>query len=252
MTKIFWVEAFLSFTLIVSLGGCSSTQEKKEQAELHLRIGTAHLTKGHYPQALQELLTAEELDPENEIIQNNLGLAYYVRNEFQLAEQHFKKAIAINPKYSDAKNNLGRVYTETGLYDSAVQVLTEVTKDLVYPTPEKAFVNLGLVHMKLSDYQAAKSDFQKAIEANNKFCTAYNYYGQSLFHLGQYELAQSAFDNALQLCKNNYDEAHYYSALNYYKMGLKEKAVARLNEVIHLYPSSEYSKKATDMLKLIQ
>lgn len=250
MAKNFFWALVCSFIFLAT--ACSSSQEKKERAELHLRIGTAHLTKGHYPQALQELLVAEELDPENETIQNNLGLAYYVRGEYPLAEKHLKKALSLNPSYSDAKNNLGRVYIEMGLYDSAIKVLTEVTKDLVYPSPEKAFINLGIVHMRRSDFQAARAAFLKSIEANNKFCAGYNYYGQALYNLNQFALAQSAFENALQLCKNNYDEAHYYSALSAYKLGQREKAVARFNEVIRLYPASDYSKKASSMLQIIK
>lgn len=235
----------------MTLVACSSTSEKKEQAELHLNIGTAHLTKGHYPQALRELLLAEELDPSNPTVQNNLGLAYFVRNELAKAEEHLKRALELNNDYSDARNNLGRVYIEQGLYDSAIRELNIVTKDLVYPSPEKAYVNLGLAYLKKNDPRTAKNVLQKAIEANNKFCTSHNYYGQALLELREYSSAASSFETALSLCKNDYDEAHYYSGVSYYKLGNKEKAEARLNEVIKLYPNSDYRKKAVSMLKLI-
>jgi len=241
----------LPLLLAFALVGCASSGNKKEKAELHLRIGTSHLTQGHYPLALQELLEAEKLDPENEVVQNNLGLAYFVRNQYEAAEKHFHRALELNPKYSDARNNLGRVYTENGQYDTAIKTLTEVTRDLLYNTPEKAYVNLGIVYLKKNEIRTAKTTFEKAIEANNKYCISYNFYGQALFQLRDFSNAQSAFQTALELCKNDYDEAHYFSGLSLYKMGEKEKAIARMNEVIQRYPSSEYSKKAVSMLTIM-
>src|SRR5205085_283608 len=126
--------------------------------------------------------------------------------------------------YSDARNNLGRVYIELARYNEAISLLTQVTKDLTYTAPEKAFVNLGLAHLKKGEYTQAQNIFKKGMEANAKFCPAYNYYGQALFQLQKYDAAIDSFDSALRLCNNNYDEAHYYSALSYYKAGQQEKA----------------------------
>ena len=130
--------------------------------------------------------------------------------------------------------------------------MTEVTKDLTYPAPEKAFVNLGLAEMRKGDLKEAANDFKKSLEANNRFCPGYNYYGQTLFQEQKYDDAIDSFETALKLCNNNYDEAHYYSALSYFKAGQREKAEARLEEVIKLYPESEYAAKAKTMLKIIQ
>src|SRR5512140_1557976 len=110
----------LLLVLTVAVLSCSSADIRKEQAQLHLRIGTSHLIKGHYPQAMSELLDAERLDPENDVIQNNLGLAFFVRHEYDTAQQHINHAIKLNPQYSDARNNLGRVYIELARYDDAI------------------------------------------------------------------------------------------------------------------------------------
>ena len=163
--------------------GCANTELKKEQADLHLRIGTSHLLAGRYPQALNEMLAAETLDPENPVIENNLGLAYFVRKEFTQAEKHLLLALTLNPKYNDARNNLGRVHIELARYDEALAELKIVTQDLTYPTPEKAFVNIGIVYMKKGSPLKALDNFKKGIEANGKFCPAFNYYGQSLLGL---------------------------------------------------------------------
>jgi len=232
--------------------GCATSESKKDKSQIYLRLGTNHLLKGNYPQALASLLQAEALDPEDSVIQNNLGLAYFVRKEFSFAETHVKKALQIDPKYSDARNNLGRIYIEIARYNDAINELTQVVKDLTYSTVEKAYVNLGLAYLKKGDSSTTIQNFRKAIDANNKFCPAHNYYGQALFALQKYELSVDSFELALKLCNNDYDEAHYYSGLSNYKIGQKEKATARLEEVIKMYPDSEWATKAKAMLKIIR
>jgi type IV pilus assembly protein PilF len=237
---------------LLSAVSCSSGSLKKQQAQFHLRIGTGFLNQGRNPQALTELLTAEELDPDEPGIQNNLGLAYYARKEYPLAETHLKKAIALYPKFSDARNNLGRLYTDLGRYDEALSHLILVSRDLTYPAPEKAFLNLGLVYLRKGDFVLSQSNFKKSMQSNVHFCPAYNYYGQALFQQQKYTEAIDSFEQALSLCNNNYDEAHYYSALSYYKLGETDRAITRLEEVERRYPESEYAIKAKSMLKIIR
>ncbi len=239
----------LAFSLIL---GCGSGSLKREQADLHLQIGTGHLLKGHYPQALAELQEAERLDPDSALIQNNLGLAYFMGKHLELAQQHLYKALVLNPKYSDARNNYGRLFIELTRYDDAITELTQVTKDLTYSNPEKAFVNLGLAYLKKGEIKTALNNFKKSLEANNRFCPGHNYYGQALFQLQKYHEAIESFETALRLCNNHYDEAHYFSALSYFKIGQREKAIARLQEVSKLYPESEYAPKAQAMLKILK
>lgn len=242
----------IGVVLLLILLSCSSSREKQEKAELYLRMGNGHLSKGHYPQALRDLLEAEKLDPENPVVQNSLGIAYFARKNYDLALQHVGEAVKLNPSYSDARNNYGRICIELTRYDEAIKELNLVVKDLTYPMPEKAYVNLGLAYLKRGEAKASANYFGKSIEANSRYCPAHNYYGQSLFQLQKYDEAIDSFENALRLCNNNYDEAHYFSALSYYKAGQKEKAHARLEEVVKLYPDSEFAAKAKAMLKIVQ
>src|ERR1039457_541074 len=127
-----------AITLLMCLTtGCANNELHREQAQLHMRIGTGYLSQGKNPQALVELLKAEELDPEEPGIQNNLGLAYYVRKEYAFAEAHFLRAIKTFPKFTDARSNLGRLYTDLGRSDEAIAQLKIASRDLTYPVPER-------------------------------------------------------------------------------------------------------------------
>ena len=60
-------------------------------------------------------------------------------------------------------------------------------------------------------------------------------------------------DNAVVICKPvKFDEPHYFSGLTYYKLGKTTSAIARMEEVVQLYPQGHYAKRAESMLKLMK
>ncbi len=220
---------------------------------LHLGSGTALLSDGNFPQALSELMTAEILDPENPTIQNNLGLTYFFRERTDLAETHVRKALKLNPNYTDARNNLSRILIERGKYNEAILEARAAINDLTYTNPEKPLINLGVAQFKLAQFEISKKTFQKAIEIQRDNCLAQSYYGRSLFELRDFRRAAEALDRAVGFCqRSQFDEPHYYSALSYFELGLNEKAEARFEELLKLYPQGKYVDKTKTMLDTIK
>lgn len=236
------------------LAACGLMSPKDpEKAELMLRIGTSHFEAGNYPAALAELLKAEELDGKNPVIQNNLGLVYFMRERYELAEKHLRNAVSLNPQYSDARNNLSRVLTEEQHYPEAEKEAKKVLDDLTYPNPEKAYMNLGLAQFEEKNYDASKESFLRSLNIQRDNCATNSYYGRSLFELKEYEKAAEALDTAVGFCQRAlFDEPHYYDALTYYRLGQKDKSMARFEEIVKLYPNGKYRDKAKAMLELIR
>jgi Tfp pilus assembly protein PilF len=236
-----------------ALASCATSGKDREEADLRLRLGTGYLQDGNYPQALRELLEAEKLDPRNAMVQNNLGLAYFFRERYEIAADHLKNAISLEPKYSEARNNYARVLIELTRYDQAIRELKIVLDDLTYADPAKAWVNMGLAHFQKGDFSTARERFATAIQNDRNHCLAHTYYGRSLLELGELQTAAAALDNAVVVCRPvRYDEPHYFSGLTYYKLGRASSAIARMEEVVKLYPEGRYAKKAESMLKLMR
>lgn len=246
----------LRWTLILVLfcAGCASrSSQNKEKAELHLRLANAQMEAGAYPAALRELQKAEQLDPNNAVVQNNLGLVYFFRERYQDSENYLRKALRLNPEFSEARNNLARVLIENKKYDLAESEVKKVINDLTYPAPEKAYGNLGLIYFNQKKFSDARAAYSKVLGQIQDDCVAATYYGRTFFEEGDYKSASEYLDRAIGFCQKNLDdEPHYYSALAYYRSGDKSKSIARFQEILKLYPSGKYREKATGMLSLLR
>ncbi len=253
MRAEFWRRATPALLLSLALSACSTTRKEVEEAELHMRIGTSFLSQGNYPNALRELLIAEKLDPKNALVQNNLGLAYFLRERLDLSARHLRRAVELAPDFTEARNNYARVLIELTRYDQAIAELKTVLNDLTYGDPAKAWVNLGMAYFRKGDYGMAKEKFSQAVQINRDHCLGQTLYGRSLLELKQFEAAAHALDNAVVICRPaQFDEPYYFSGLTYYRLGRTSSAVARMEEVLKLYPNGLYAKRAESMLKLMK
>lgn len=240
---------FLILTLVFSFS-CAHV-DRTRTAELHLQIGTGHLMKSRYPDAIRELRIAEEMDPDNAIVQNHLAIALYARQQLADAEKHLLRALDIKPDYSEARNNLGRLLIDAKKYDRAIDELKTVISDLTYNQPERAHTNLALAYLRMKNYKLAQKSAEAALNLSRSDCIAKGLLGQIFYYQKQYALAATNLDTAVELCKN-LDEAHYFGALSYLSMGEREKARARMKELISLYPESHFSDKARIELKNLE
>lgn len=239
---------------VFAISGCATfSNDSKERADLHLQIGTSYYEQGNYAFALKELLEGEKLDPKNPIIQNNIGLTYFMREKYDLAEKSLRRAVELKPDYSDARNNLARVLMERGKSAEAEAELKIVLADLTYGGTARAWTNLGLVRFNQKNFAGARDAFGKAVSESRDDCVANSYYGRCFFELGDYPKAVDSLDRAVGFCQRQmYDEPHYFSALAYYRLGDKDRSVARFEEVSKLYPEGKYRQKARAMLDLIK
>lgn len=244
-------KAFLVFAAFVVLG-CGTSQQKKEQAQLHLEIGSGFLKNGDSPRAMSALQLSLELDPTNPITHNNIALAYFLRNRLAESETHLKKALDLKADYSDARNNLGRVYIALNRYQDAERELATVITDMKYPFPEKAKYNLGLAFYSQNEFEKARIQFVESIKLKKDYCPSHEYNGLSLFQLKKYEKAIDSFDVLFQICGNKFEEGTFYAAMSAYHLGKKEQAIAKFEEVLRLFPTGKNAEKTRSFLKILR
>lgn len=222
-------------------------------ALLYMDMGVRHLSQGEKQDALANFLKAEKLDSRNKEVQNNLGLTYLLFKKPALSAKHFNNALSIDREYTEARNNLARALIEQGQTGEARKELNTVLADLTYKNIVGANINLGLSYFKDKNYKSAVTYLERALRENKNTCFGMTLYARSFFELNDYKRALPLFDLAIPMCqKINYDEAHYYGAIAYFKAGQRTKGIALMNETILLYTKGDHEMKSREMLELMK
>jgi type IV pilus assembly protein PilF len=258
MTSKMMRKLLLSFSIVMTMlftWGCVSTNQnnKPRAAELKMEIGVSHMQRNNLPLALKELLGALELDPKNPYVHNNLGIVYYLREKYDLSVKYFTEAVSLNPAFTEAKNNLARVYIEQKQYSKAARLLDEVLADLTYTNAHSAYFNYGLLYFNQNKFDQSKLYLSKILSDNREDCYTQVYYARSLMETNYLKLASEQLDKATQFCVlERVDDAHFYGAIAYYRTGNKQKALARFEELVKIFPEGKHRVKASEMIQLIQ
>lgn len=229
------------------------TAEKEELASLHIQIASEYIKSEKYPDALKELLIAEEISPSSPAVHANLGLVYFLRERYELAEKHYLKAIALKSNFTEAKNNLGRIYIELGQFKKAERLLNEVLSDLLFSDFPKAQANYGILEFRRKNYPNAIIYLKKSLEKDRENCYTHVYLGRAYLELKNDPSALSQLERAIPFCEQiNSDEAHFYSGIALYRNNLKDQSKFRFEELLRIFPAGYNAEKAQKMLELVK
>jgi Tfp pilus assembly protein PilF len=242
----------MTFCVLTAAGCRTTSSEKREASQLHLQIATSHLKSENYPMALKELLVSQDLDPNNAETQAQLGLVYFMRERYELSEKHYRRAIALRPEFTDAKNNLARSYIELGHFKKAEVVLQDVLNDLTYSDFPRALANYGVLEFKRKNYPKAVEYLKKSLERDRENCFTQVFLGRSYLEMQDLKTAIKQLDRAVGFCLPvDSDEAHYYSAIGYFRDNQKDQSKLRFEELVKLFPNGPHAEKSRKMLELI-
>lgn len=248
-------QLFLSLSFItLLLASCSSGQvadksATDKKADLYYANGTANLMNRNYTEALEKLLEANRLRPNDTKVLNNLGMAYYFKNDTKNALRFISESIKVDPKNSDARVNLASIYFQLGNIKEAQEQYLRVTKDLIYPNQFRTYYNLGLISIKENNLAEAKNYFLKSIKEKDDYCPAN--YQLALIERGNYNFASALewFRKAqLGTCVSK-PEPHMGEAKTLIELREYDKARAKLAYIVEKFPTSGYAAQANGELQ---
>ena len=75
----------------------------------------------------------------------------------------------LDPYYSDAHNFLGAVYQEQDRLADAEREYRRALENPAYPTPEKVYLNLGLLYAEQGRHEEAIDTLRRAVEINTRY-----------------------------------------------------------------------------------
>lgn len=224
------------------LPGCPSLSgavEKTpaEKAEFHYQLANNSFYAQDTASAIADLFKALELDPSHAKAHHLLGFIYFGRRQHGDAAVHFRRAMELDPKMYEARANLGALFLAQQRWMEAVEVLTPLAEDQLYPTPHLVQNNLGFAYLNAGDLEAALKHLQLAVFLKPEMCLAHNNLGRVYLATGQTELAVRAFDRATARC-TDYVEPYFWLGELYTATGQRDLARQSYDKCVELGPET--------------
>lgn len=242
-----WMILILVFTV-----ACASTQDpqRKKKAEAARNLGEAYLSEGNFTLALRELLKAEDLNPNDPYLQNDIGLAFYGKRMYDRAIRHYKKALDLKRDYAPAMNNLGNAYMAQEQWDSAIEYYEQALNSTLYATPHFPLSNLGAVYYEKKDYRRSEKYYLEALELQSDFVQALRGLARTYMAIGRYEDAIFRLRKAVRM-HPEVAVLHYELGNAYRLAGYRRDARYAYQQAIQLAPESAVADQARMGLKML-
>ena len=250
------MKLLISLFILTQFVSCSSTPKgektpEEKKAEIYYNQGTQQMMDQEYTQALKNLLSAKNLSPNDDRINNNLGMAFYFKGAKNRAIKYIKKALELNPKNTDAKMNLATIYLQEKKYAQAEGMYLQVLDDLTYEGQYKTYYNLGLLNLKLNQETKAINYFKQSVNVSNSYCPSHFQLGDIYFKRKDYKKALNSYrDAGLGVCFEK-PEPIYKQALSLIKLKRYESAKSKLEELVKRFAETKYERMAQAELDII-
>ena len=205
--------------------------------------GRAHLAKGDFNAALQDLQNARIRRPEDVRILNDLGIAYYSKGKYREAVEVYTEAIGIDPYNVHLYINRGIMHRDSEYPPRKnSKKIADALKDFehaieLYPDYSSSYHQRGITHTLTGDFEDAVADYTKAIELNPR--DADYYINRSAVYRAMEEYEKSLMDASKAIELNPRDADYYnnrsavYRAIEEY-----EKALMDASKAVELNPQN--------------
>jgi membrane associated rhomboid family serine protease/Tfp pilus assembly protein PilF len=228
---------------------------KPDLAEARNALGGAYFKKGLHDEALAAFKQTVEVsqDPRVRAMAHyNLGLIYTIKELNEEAITSFKKAIENKPDYAEAIHNLGCAYMRIGLNDEAIAAFKQTIEASRRPDLRaKAYLNLGLIYTNTELYDEAIDSLEKSMRLQPGVPDAYGVLGDCYMGKELYEKAIGAYQRALEL-RPDFAEAQAGLGNAYEASGLYDQAIASYQYALKSKPDDETLRESLNRVSLKQ
>lgn len=250
------------YFLVMSLFllSCASKQKndlspEEKQAQLYYDQGTRELVSGDYTLALQKLIKAHNLRPNDSEISNNLGMAYYFKEDVNRAKLYIQRAIKLDDENADAKLNLATIYMREKDHDKARRLYLKLIDNLTYLGNDRTYYNLALIELNQQNANQAIKYLNQSVEINPNYCPSFYLLGDIAKERKQYKKALDFYkSSSMGTCYDNF-EPHMAQVNMMIMLKHYEAARLKLDEMHEKFAMSKYEvrvkNKITHLRRLI-
>lgn len=174
-----------------------------KSAQTLYSLGLAYHQANRLDDALVVLTKAAGLAPKDDAIHAGLG-ALLIRKEPARAIQHLLVAVKIKPDDAEYLHQLGLAYRKANQYEQAEKYLLRSSE--LKPNADTEF-DLGVLYRRLEKQEKAKAHYEEALRLNPKLAAAAWDIAHIYTQLKQYDEAIQAYRTYLKLSKGGKDNA---------------------------------------------
>jgi tetratricopeptide (TPR) repeat protein len=172
-----------------------------DSAWVHISSGIVARGTGAYENAVTELNRALALDSTNADAYRELGIAYEALEKYADAEATYLKAIDSRPGDWSMYGAFGRFLAARRRYPEALEQFQHVLE--LTPDNARAYSNIGGIHLYLGQYDKAELAFKNSVNIR-RTPEALSNLGTYYFGRGRFPDAAQAFQQSAELNGNNY------------------------------------------------
>lgn len=234
----------------ILLGNPENVRAQEGMAAVTERLSLKERAAGHMDAALDDLVRARKVEPDNKRVLLDLGIleeemslhldalstlqhlvsfrpvdpnTFYALARVNLslgrleaAEAEMETYLKVRPTDASAHYGLGRIYFQGLQFDKAEQ---EFHKSIdLQPKQSEGYYQLGLVDLKQDKFGESISQFQKTLERDPQHGGALAGIGTAYFKLKQYDKADEWLVRATKAAPE-YQLGHYYLGLTLARLG---------------------------------
>jgi len=204
-----------------------------DQEVIYNNMGIIYKKKGNYIKAIECYQRAIEINPDDETSYYNMGNIYIEKNKYDKAIEYYKKAIEINPLSASTNYNMGIAYYDKDNFDITINCFQKAIE--INPRDADTYYNLGLVYGNKDNYDKAIEYFKKAIEIEPDYAESYYSMGHVYRKKNNYTKTIECWQKALEI-NPDYSEAYRNMGVAYQNKGNYEKAIECYQKVLEINP----------------
>jgi Tfp pilus assembly protein PilF len=253
---------WLASALALVLASACSTVGPREVAlgDAHRDFADVKLAKGEPEVAIKEYQAAIAINPNDLEAHYGLAEAFRAKNLLPETERELLEALRLQPSHHEARLSLGVTYLQMERWNDAAAEFQKLAEDPTFVRPSRALVNMGWAHYKSGDLEGAKASFERALSSDASNHVAHLDLGIVYYDKGELVEAIRHFEEAVNLVAERpvkvfgpaEAEARYRMAQAYLRLGQRDRAVETLRVAVERGGESEWGRKSTDYLKVLQ
>ncbi len=167
------------------------------QVEDLCRIATTMLARGNVKAAVEKLLEAQRLNPDDAKVYSYLGDVFAVSGQHQEALEHYQKAIALSPEFTHPHYQSGEMLRKLGQFEAAETAFHRALQ--IRPGSAAALRGLAGYYADIGEYRRARETYDEAIRSGPHEWINYYKKGLYLFERGRFDEAAKFIRKASQL-----------------------------------------------------